>query len=240
MRRSILAIPVLLSAALFSCTQAIDPNSPLNESAYHPPIKVACVGDSITLGYGLGDNTYPEQLQRLLGDKYEVRNFGVSGATLLAHGDKPYIQQDFYKQSLDFHPDVVVIMLGTNDSKPVNWQYREEFASDYSHLVGSYQHLEPKPRVWLAYPCPVIGQGKYNIRESPVDMEQPLIKKVANAHSAGIIDVHGALLNHPEDFPDTVHPNAQGAGIMARTVYHSLTGNSYKGPLPIGASATAP
>src|SRR5438270_834071 len=116
--RLFIAFPLI--AALASCTHNPDRNAPLNEAAYHPPIKVACVGDSITQGSGLQENTYPLQLQRMLGSNYEVRNFGVGGATLLEQGDKPYIQQKLYQDSLAFQPDVVVIMLGTNDSKPQN------------------------------------------------------------------------------------------------------------------------
>ena len=49
-------------------------------------IKVACVGNSITYGTGLSDRatqSYPVKLQKLLGERYEVENFGKPGATLL-------------------------------------------------------------------------------------------------------------------------------------------------------------
>jgi lysophospholipase L1-like esterase len=231
---------LLLVAALASCAQGPDRNAPLDEAVYHPPIKVACVGDSITLGAGLGDNTYPEQLQRMLGANYVVRNFGVSGATLLTNGDKPYVQQDLYHQSLSFQPDVVVIMLGTNDSKPQNWQYREEFESDYALLVHRYHSLPSHPRVWLAYPCPVTGDNNYKIREAPVDNELAIIRAVARSHNAGVIDIHSALMPHDDTFPDHVHPNPQGAGYVAGTVYQSLTGKSWKGPVPAAAATANP
>ena len=231
---------LLLVAALASCTQQPDRNSPLNEAAYHPAIKVACVGDSITLGRGLGDNTYPEQLQRMLGGNYVVRNFGVSGATLLALGDKPYTLQDLYSQSLSFQPDVVVIMLGTNDTKPQNWQHREQFQSDYALLIHRYHSLPSHPRVWLAYPTPVTGENEYKIREAPVDTELGMIRAVARANNAGVIDIHSALMPHADAFPDHVHPNADGAGYVASTVYQSLTGKQYKGPIPAQAAATKP
>ncbi|MGN6368869.1 MAG: GDSL-type esterase/lipase family protein [Phycisphaerae bacterium] len=228
---------LLLVAGLASCTQGPERHSPVNEAAYPGRIRLACVGDSITLGAGLSENTYPEQLQRMLGSKYEVRNFGVSGATLLTAGDKPYVRQELYRQSLSFEPDVVVIMLGTNDSKPQNWSHREEFSHDYTALVHQYKKLTSHPRIWLAYPCPVTGENKYKIREAPVDSEIGMIYAVARNTNCGLIDVHSALEQHTDDFPDTVHPNAKGAGYMASAVYRALTGKPYKGTVPAEAAA---
>ena len=105
-------------------------------------IRVACVGNSITYGAFIPDRdkwSYPAQLQAYLGDEYEVRNFGVNGATLLHQGDNPYIKTNEYKQSQDFQPDIVLIKLGTNDSKSQNWQYKDEFLKDRpssTHFVG--------------------------------------------------------------------------------------------------------
>ena len=86
--------------------------------------KVACVGNSITYGYTLADpvtESYPSQLQQLLGDAYEVENFGKSGATLLNKGHRPYMQQEEFKKALAFAGDVVVIHLGINDTDPRDW-----------------------------------------------------------------------------------------------------------------------
>ena len=61
-------------------------------TTYSEPIRVACVGDSITFGYGIKDRdkmSYPAQLGKRLGNKYEVRNFGVNGHTLLSKGNAP-------------------------------------------------------------------------------------------------------------------------------------------------------
>ena len=59
------------------------------------PIKVACIGDSVTYGSGIEDrdnNSYPAQLQKMLGDEYVVGNFGKPGATLLVKGHRPYFK----------------------------------------------------------------------------------------------------------------------------------------------------
>lgn len=85
------------------------------------PIRLACVGDSITQGDGLAaDDSYPSQLQALLGEEWKVGNFGVSGRTLLKKGDHPYWTESAYQKALEFEPDVVIIMLGTNDTKEHN------------------------------------------------------------------------------------------------------------------------
>ena len=63
-------------------------------------IKVACVGNSITYGTGLSDRatqSYPVKLQKLLGERYEVENFGKPGATLLNQGHRPYTRQEEYR-----------------------------------------------------------------------------------------------------------------------------------------------
>ena len=97
-------------------------------------IKVACVGNSVTYGYGHknpGETSYPTQLQQMLGGEYEVRNFGHSGATLLNKGHRPYTSLPEYKAVLEFAPDIIVIHLGLNDTDPRNWpNYRDEFFGD--------------------------------------------------------------------------------------------------------------
>lgn len=91
--------------------------SPVDVGAFPAPVRVACVGDSITAGVGASKgNAYPDQLGRMLGGKWAVMNFGVSGATLLNHGDKPYQKQAAFKKALDSQPNVVIIKLGTNDT----------------------------------------------------------------------------------------------------------------------------
>lgn len=63
-------------------------------------IKVACVGNSVTYGAGIENresDCYPAQQQRMLGENYEVVNFGKSGATLLKKGHRSYNEQDEYK-----------------------------------------------------------------------------------------------------------------------------------------------
>ncbi len=117
-------------------------------------VKVACVGNSITEGAGLRV-TYPAALQELLGEAYEVQNYGLGGRTLLKKGDFPYWNEAMYTDALDWNPDVVIIKLGTNDTKPQNWQHKEYFIGNYVALVKSFQKLPSKPKVYICYPVPV-------------------------------------------------------------------------------------
>ncbi len=121
-------------------------------------VRVACVGDSITYGAAVEDranNCYPAVLGKLLGDKYEVRNFGVSGATMLKKGDKPYWKEKAFTQAADFAPNIVVIKLGTNDTKPQNWKHKAEFEADARAMVRHFKELAGKPKVFVALPAAV-------------------------------------------------------------------------------------
>ena len=186
------------------------------------PIRVACVGDSITYGARIEDrktNSYPAQLGRMLGDGYVVKNFGVSGATLLKRGNKPYWKTKQFKTAHAFKPDVVIIKLGTNDSKPGNWKHKAEYVSDYVALIESFRGLPSKPVVWICSPVPVYPGGVYPISGKVVAEEVlPLIDEVSKQTGAKIIDLYSALSGKKELFPDTVHPNAAGAKIMAETI----------------------
>ena len=123
------------------------------------PLKVACIGNSITYGTGIADRLrdgYPAQLQRLLGEGYEVGSFGKPGACLLRRGFRPYNEQQEYRDALAFAGDIVVIHLGINDTDPRAWPcYRDEFVSDYLQLIDSLRACNPKARFILARMTPI-------------------------------------------------------------------------------------
>ncbi|HEX5791521.1 MAG TPA: GDSL-type esterase/lipase family protein [Luteolibacter sp.] len=209
---------------------AADPMAPIDPAAYKQAVKVACVGDSITQGKKGGN--YPEQLQALLGDKWQVENFGHSGRTLLKKGDHSYWTSERYTKALEFKPDVVIIKLGTNDTKPQNWQHKAEFVSDYRELIKSFQALASKPRIYLCRPCPVIGKGNFGIVESGVQEQIPLLDALAKELNLGIIDMHATLADKPELIPDCVHPSKEGYGLMAATAFKALTGKEAPAAAP--------
>ena len=187
------------------------------------PIKVACVGDSITQGSGAQKGkSYPAQLQALLGDGYQVGNFGVSGRTLLKQGDFPYWKEKKYQDALAMEPAIVIIMLGTNDTKPQNWKFEAEFVADYRELVQSFQTLKSKPKVFVCRPVLVPGKGNYGINEENIQKEIPRVDALAKELGCGVIDMHAALVNFPEMLPDRVHPNTLGAGEMAKAAAKAI------------------
>lgn len=201
-----------------------DAMAPIDASKFEGKIKLACVGDSITQGSGTKGNPYPKKLQELLGDQWEVGNFGVSGRTLLDKGDHPYSKEKKYQEALAMKPDVVIIKLGTNDTKPQNWKFKDEFEADYKKLIASFQALESKPRIFICRPVPVIGGGAWGINEAGIQEQMPILDKLAKEMGLGIIDMHAALKDHPAMIPDKVHPNAEGAKKMAEAAQAVLTG----------------
>ena len=196
-----------------------------------PKIKVSCVGNSITYGMRLDDReheSYPVRLQEMLGDRYEVGNFGKSGATLLRHGHRPYFDQEEFRQAMEFAGDIVVIHLGVNDTDPRNWpHFRDEFVGDYLALIDSLRRVNPQARFLIARMTPIGSNHTRFISGTKTwhGQIQVAIETVAEASGAELIDFYEPLYRYPWMFPDAVHPNAEGAGILAKTVYSGITGD---------------
>lgn len=190
--------------------------------------KVACVGNSITFGSGIRNRDkdgYPAVLGQMLGNGYEVRNFGFSARTLLNKGDLPYMKEQMYQEVLRYQPDIVVIKLGTNDSKPYNWKFGKEFARDLEIMVGDFQKLASKPLIYLCFPAKAYNTNNSGIRDSVIiNGVIPQIQRVARSKKIDVIDMYTATSNMPQNFPDNIHPNEKGAIILAGTVYKALTG----------------
>lgn len=188
--------------------------------------KVTCVGNSITFGYGLSSSkSYPAQLQNLLGTAYDVGNYGVSGRTLLKKGDRPYWNESAYTQALNSAPDIVIIMLGTNDSKSVNWdKYANEYIPDYIELIQSFRDLTSNPHVFICSLPPANNSG-WDIRQSIITNEiNPKILEIATSQGVNLVDITYAFQNNPGLLQsDGVHPNAEGAKIIAKKIQNTLS-----------------
>ena len=200
-------------------------------SLHAQKIKVACVGNSVTYGYGLDRpevNAYPAQLQRLLGDEFEVGNFGKSGATLLNKGHRPYMQQEEFKKAIAFAGDRVIIHLGLNDTDPRNWpNYRDEFVSDYLSLIDSFRLVNPKCKIAICRMTPISNRHQRfesGTREWYWQIQKS-IEEIAEIANVSLIDLQEGLYNRPDLLPDALHPNIEGAGIIASKVYCALTGD---------------
>ena len=188
-------------------------------------IKVACIGDSITEGSGVDNalvNAYPVVLGRLLGTNYQAKNFGVSGRTLLKKGDYPFWKEAAFRNATNFGPNIVTIKLGTNDSKPKNWKYKDQFADDLRALVDTFANLPSHPKVYLCLPVPAYAVN-FNIYPEIIKNEIiPIIKQVAREKGLTTIDLYTALSGRPDLFPDNIHPNAAGAALIAKTIHGAL------------------
>jgi acyl-CoA thioesterase I len=181
-------------------------------------VRVACVGNSITIGSG-GATAYPQQLGSRLGSHYNVRNFGVSGTTLLKHGDFPYWNESAFLQVQDFDPHIIIISLGTNDSKPQNRIYLNEFYNDYMDFIKVMRKDGRDPQIYVARPCPVFGDGGSSGINGTVLhlLIEPIVDSVRTAARGFMIDWYRAMLSHGDLFDDGIHPNVTGYAMMADT-----------------------
>ena len=199
-------------------------------------IKVACVGNSVTYGYGLQNrdrDAYPVRLQEMLDAAYGegrfvVANFGHSGATLLFKGHRPYVQLPEFHQALDFKADWVIIHLGLNDTDPRNWpDWKEEFIPDYRALIDSFRTVNPEARILVCKMTPIFDRHprfQSGTRDWHAQIQRA-IEQVARGAGVQLIDLYTPLHCRPDLFPDALHPNPEGAQILAKTVYGALTGN---------------
>lgn len=187
--------------------------------------KVACIGDSITYGSRIEnreENSYPAQLQNLLGTEWLVGNFGNSGATLLKKGSKPYWNQKEFDNAKNFNPDIVIIKLGTNDSKPKNIKYKENFIKDYIDLINVFNELPSKPKIYICLPVPSFPGNSEITDKVLVKDIIPGIKKVARKTNTELIDLYKPFKKDASLFPDKIHPNKEGAGKIATLIYKVL------------------
>jgi lysophospholipase L1-like esterase len=184
-------------------------------------VRVACVGDSITGGTG-NDNAYPTTLSQLLGRNYDVENFGVGSATLLNMGNKPYQQQPAFKNAVGFKPNIVIVALGTNDREyTFDPQTRERFKADYKTLIAEFRKSNPSVKVYTCLSTPSLPlQGTLNTTLTTDIL--PLIRQVAQENNARVIDLNTPLIARTDLFLDGVHPNTEGAKLIASTIYGAI------------------
>ena len=199
--------------------------------AQQKKIKVACVGNSITYGSGVANrevNAYPVKLQGMLGEEYEVGNFGKPGATLLNKGHRPYTQQQEYKDAIAFAGDIVVIHLGINDTDPRNWpNYQDDFIEDYRSLIKDFREANPKARFLIARMTP-LSDRHWRYESGTRDWHEQIqeaIACVARAEGIQMINFFEPLHPYPFILEDNIHPNAEGAEMLAKIVYGGITGD---------------
>ncbi|MCH5319608.1 MAG: sialate O-acetylesterase [Paramuribaculum sp.] len=220
-----------LILSLFALSSVASPKTQKKNPKKDKITKVACIGNSITYGMLVDDrekNNYPAQLGQLLGDKYEVGNFGKSGATLLRKGHRPYNEQEEYAAAINFAPDIAVIHLGINDTDPRDWPDSGDFfVEDYVALIDSLKAVNPNVRVILANLSPLLSSHRRYKSGTRIwrDFIREAIPVVAELTGSELIDFGDALRDRPNLLPDGIHPNIEGAEILANTVYGAITGD---------------
>jgi lysophospholipase L1-like esterase/dienelactone hydrolase len=188
--------------------------------------KIACIGASITYGALIENrekNCYPAQLQNLLGSRYEVTNYGVSGATLLRKGDNPFWKTKQYQDALADNPDVVIIDLGGNDASSLNRMHLDGYEQDYKDFIHTFTQLPSHPRVILLLAMASFVKDTTGVWD-PVIVSRinPKIQKIAYDEHTEVIDMHSPFVDKEVNMIDKLHPDKIGAGIMAQNVYRVI------------------
>lgn len=198
------------------------------------PIRVACLGDSITHGARVKPATesYPARLQQFLGSRYLIRNFGVSGATLW-HGGRPTAFGQL-SPAAAFSPHLVIVMFGVNDTRSEGvdyWEHFDEFESDARKLLEALRAFPERPRVLLCTPTAHFADlpGMTAERRTSVALRMPRLLEVRAKimrlaqeyidHGVKPVDLHAVTAAHREGFDsDGVHLNAAGYTLLAETL----------------------
>jgi lysophospholipase L1-like esterase len=213
-----------------------------NKKTASDATRVACVGNSITQSSG-----YPYELWKLLGSeanytfgnyslgpdedsstlgsdvRYEVGNFGAGSTTVILNTETPYMNTSVFQSALEFQPNIVIIMLGTNDAQPNLHQYNTSFVEDYLMLVAAFQGLSSKPKIWIVLPPPIFSDQGGKISPEYFEFTViPCIEQAANETNLPIIDVYSALASYSNYFPDGLHPNSEGAKLIADEIYKAI------------------
>lgn len=192
-------------------------------------IKISCVGDSITAGLPMQKEErkihgYPEQLQKMLGEKYEVIKPCGSGRTLLREGKKSWMVVRFLMNMIKEQvPDHIVFMLGTNDTHNTHWGNKEKIPGDLKKYLADFRKINPKVTMHICLTPPSQQKDQTRIKEI-IEMQ----KKFAKDNNLPVIDTYTPLLNkdkiaEKKYFADKLHPNKEGLAIIAKTVFTALT-----------------
>ena len=199
-------------------------------------IRVACVGDSITYGHGISNwpkNNYPALLQGLLGDSYHVNSYGVSGRAVQDNSDQPYRALPHYEESLAYDADIIIFMMGSNDTKPENWHGEDAFKSALLDLLDDYTQGDKQPVIYICTTPACFfmedSEGEltsHDLRPAYADIVAEIMRETAEELGYPVIDIHALTESNQQWFTkDGVHPNNDGAAAIAREIFNAISAN---------------
>ena len=187
-------------------------------------VKVATVGDSLTYGYGLENrekDAYPCILAEKLGSHYQVSNYGLSGRSLQSTADFPYFNEKNAQLSLDSEADIVIIMIGSNDSRGPYWN-RERFIREYREMAEQYMALPSQPDVYLVIP-PYVPTSRFGLNNQIIEDElQKIIPAIGNELGLPVINLYTVTEGHLEYYSDGLHLTPLGNQVIAEEIYQHL------------------
>lgn len=230
----VILVLIIAAAFLYLYNHGLSGMVCKNEEPKEGKIKVACIGDSITYGHGIKDwakNNYPVVLQNLLGNGYHVQSFGVSGRCVQDNSDQPYRALQQYQDSLAYNADIIVFMMGSNDTKPENWVGEEAFKAALIDLLDDYTQNEKKPQIYICTTpsCFFMEdfEGEltsFDLRPAYADIAAGITSEVSTELGYPVIDIHTLTAENPQWFEtDGVHPNNDGAAAIAAAVYQAIS-----------------
>lgn len=195
------------------CSESLNSHVNNEPTCAQAKTRVACIGDSITELSG-----YPNILQQLLGDSFVVGNFGACGTAVSLDSESPYLKSPAYAGAKGFQPNLAMVMLGTNDAYP-NFD-SSRFVADYLSLLESLKSLSSKPQVWVVRPPHVFDEVWLSGRVLSTGII-PAVDEAAKQAKLPVIDAYSATCN-PNLFFDGVHPNDEGAKIIAKAIWQAI------------------
>ncbi len=192
--------------------------------------KVACIGDSLTRGYLLQnpEESYPSQLQKLLGTDYEVKNFGYTASYVIDDGALEYIDTPIYPESVAYDGDILIFMFGANDIRAYDWTPKY-FENQYAKVVNTYTRSNKQHKIFFVIP-PESRDEYFSLQRNAVE---PTLK-VAARFGATVIDSYNLAIGHPEYYmEDKVHMTGafyeKLAQLAAASVKGEITGKTIHG-----------
>ena len=191
---------------------------------------IACLGDSITYGHGVSatrtKDAWTFVLQRMLGDRAEVLNFGINGASASESCPESYRHTGLLDRALRSGAGTFILMLGSNDTKDRIWNaqgYKMGLRGIISDILRLQRDGSDLPKLFLMLPPAMFaledGQTAYGVRADLLVNEViPIINRLAQDYCLPVIDLYSVTKDHPEYYLEGVHPNAAGNLAIAKAV----------------------